>query len=170
MEKRIPIWILWGIIGLLVAVNLILLAGFGWQYRQNQLLRRQFAPLASNQSESTAAVDAYVKLYSDQDYKGEVLTVLPLQAPQDKEGLRGDIDFFAAIPPDNATSRDFNDKASSAIYLLPKGWTLVLFQDANYQSTQLRLVGTGQTEKIRDFRDTEPPFNDKATSLRWIQE
>ena len=170
MEKRTPTWILWGLIGLLAVVIFFLLGAFGWQYQQNRRLRQQLVPSAGNMTDDDVVVGAYVKLYSDQNYKGEVLTLLPLQAPREQMGLRGDVEFLWSVPPDNATSRDFNDKASSAIYLLPKGWTVVLFQDAQFKNAQLPLVGTGQVEKIPDFRDTEPPFNDRATSLRWIQE
>jgi hypothetical protein len=170
MEKRIPSWVFWGLIGLLVFINLILLSAFVWQYRQNQRLREQLVSLEFNNTETTTMENAYVKLYSDQNYKGEVLTIVPLQAPQTKMGLHGDLKFLAAVQPDNATSKDFNDKASSAIYLLPKGCTVVLFQDANFKNEQLQLIGTGKLEKIPDFRNTDPPFNDFATSLRWIQE
>lgn len=170
MEKRIPSWVFWGLIGLLVFLNLILLSALIWHYRQNQRLREQLISLEFNNTETTTMENAYVKLYSDQDYKGEVLTIVPLQAPKTKMGLRGDLKFLAAIQPDNATSKDFNDKASSAVYLLPKGCTVVLFQDANFKNEQLQLIGTGKLEKIPDFRNTDPPFNDFATSLRWIQE
>jgi hypothetical protein len=43
MKKTIPSWVLWGVIGLLVAVNLILSATVGWQYRQNGRLRQELA-------------------------------------------------------------------------------------------------------------------------------
>ena len=167
MERRVPSWILWGLIGLLTVVNLILSVAFGWQYRENLSLRKQLATLAGAMS---PLAQAYVQLYSDQDYKGEVLTLLPLEASPDKAGVRGDVDFLVTVPPDNGTSKNFNDKASSAIYFLPRGCTVVLFQDAQCQNRQLRLVGTGQVEKIPDFQDTEPPFNDEASSLRWIKE
>jgi hypothetical protein len=166
MEKRTSSWVLWGLIGLLLVVNFILVGAFGWQYRENVRLRQP----GGNKTENGALEEAYVKLYSDQDYKGEVLTLLPIRASTDKAGVRGDVEFLAAVPPDNETSRDFNDKASSAVYLLPKGWMVVLFQDANYKNTRLQLVGTGKVEKIPDFQDTEPPFNDKATSIRSIRE
>jgi hypothetical protein len=170
MKKSVPSWVLWGLIGLLAVVNLILTGAFGWQYRQNVRLRQQLDPVARNNTDNPALKNAYVKLYSDQDYKGEVFTVLPLRAPPDQAGVRGDVDFLVDVSPDNGASKDFNDKASSAIYFLPKGWTVVLFQDAHYKNTQLQLVGTGEAEKIPDFQNTEPPFNDKTTSLRWIQE
>jgi ankyrin repeat protein len=46
MRKAIPSWVLWGVIGLLVAINLILFVVVGWQYRENGRLRRQFPALA----------------------------------------------------------------------------------------------------------------------------
>lgn len=46
MKKAIPSWVLWAVIGLLVAINLILVAGFGWQYWENGRLRRQLSALA----------------------------------------------------------------------------------------------------------------------------
>ena len=43
MNKTIPSGVLWGVIGLLVVVNLILVATVGWQYRQNGRLRQELA-------------------------------------------------------------------------------------------------------------------------------
>jgi len=43
MKKTIPSWVLWGVIGLLVMVNLLLVATVGWQYRENGRLRRELS-------------------------------------------------------------------------------------------------------------------------------
>jgi hypothetical protein len=170
METRMHPRIFWGLVGLLLFVNFVLLSALAWQYRQNVRLRQRFGTTAARNTGSTAAESPYVKLYSEQDFQGEVLTLLAQQAPADQTGVRGDVDFLTTIPPDNGTSGNFNDKASSAVYFLPTGWTVILCQDAHYENTQFRLVGTGRLEKIRDLRDTQPPFNDQASSIRWIQE
>jgi hypothetical protein len=167
MEKSTPSWIPWSLAGLLLVINFILVGAFIWQYHENGRLRQQSG---GNKAEAGALAGAYVKLYSDQEYKGEVLTILPSQAPPNETGVHGDVGFLVDVQPDNGTSRNFNDKASSTIYLLPKGWSVVLFQDAQYQNRQLRLVGTGQEERIPDFQATDPPLNDNVSSVRWIQE
>jgi len=46
MKKAIPSWVLWAVIGLLVVINLILVAVVGWQYWENGRLRRQFSDRA----------------------------------------------------------------------------------------------------------------------------
>jgi ankyrin repeat protein len=46
MKRAIPSWILWAVIGLLLATNLTLTITVGWQYRENGRLRRQFSALA----------------------------------------------------------------------------------------------------------------------------
>ncbi len=42
MKRTIPSWILWAVIGLLLATNLTLVVTVGWQYWENGRLRRQF--------------------------------------------------------------------------------------------------------------------------------
>jgi ankyrin repeat protein len=46
MKKTIPSWILWTVIGLLLATDLILTISAGWQYRENERLRRELLALA----------------------------------------------------------------------------------------------------------------------------
>jgi ankyrin repeat protein len=43
MKKPIPSWVLWGVIGLLVVVNLILLVAAGWLLEDNWRLRQELA-------------------------------------------------------------------------------------------------------------------------------
>ncbi len=43
MKKIIPSWVLWGVIGLLVVVNLILLATAGWLFADNRRLRQELS-------------------------------------------------------------------------------------------------------------------------------
>ena len=45
MKRAIPSWILWVVIGLLLATNLALTITVGWQYLENGRLRRQFSTL-----------------------------------------------------------------------------------------------------------------------------
>jgi hypothetical protein len=132
-------------------------------------LSRHPAPPTNQQVAGIAIADSYVKLYDDPDYAGAVLTFLPAAA-RSTNGLRGDITDFAHIQPDNHDGSDFNDRASSITYLLPAGWTVILFEDADFKGKQLKLVGTGKVEKIPDLADTQPSFYDKASSLRWLQE
>lgn len=46
MNKTIPSRVLWGVLGLLLVVNLILIATVSWQYRENGRLRRELMALA----------------------------------------------------------------------------------------------------------------------------
>src|SRR6185503_3540554 len=46
MKKAIPSWVFGGVIGLLMAINLILFVVVGWLYRENGRLRRQFSARA----------------------------------------------------------------------------------------------------------------------------
>jgi ankyrin repeat protein len=58
MKKAIPSWVLWGVIGLLLVVNLILVATVGWQYRQNGRLRQELvAALAQASSADPSPED-----------------------------------------------------------------------------------------------------------------
>src|SRR5690348_10020354 len=95
--------------------------------------------------------NAWVKLYEDPEFGGQALTVLHSSAKPDSVATLGDIGNFDDTPPDNKTDRDFNDKASSVTFLLPKGWTAILFEDADYKNAQFKLVGTGKVESISDF-------------------
>jgi hypothetical protein len=112
--------------------------------------------------------DAYVKLYADPDYGGEMLTILPWEAPSNDVAVRGDVENFDGLPPDSRDPVSFNDKASSAIYLLPKGCTVILFEHARFDGQQYKLVGTGKVEAIPDFKITHPAFDGITSSLRWI--
>ncbi len=112
--------------------------------------------------------DAYVKLYADPGYGGEMLTILPWEAPPNNVAVRGDIDNFDGLPPDSRDPVNFNDKASSAIYLFPKGCTVILFEHARFDGQQYKLVGTGKVEAIPDFNITHPGFDGITSSLRWI--
>lgn len=111
--------------------------------------------------------DAYVKLYTEPYYGGEVLTDLPWEASSNDVAVRGDIANFDGLPPDSRDAFDFNDKATSAVYLLPKGCTVVLYEAARFDGQQFKLVGTGKVEKIPDFDTTHPGFDDIASSLHW---
>jgi RNA polymerase sigma factor (sigma-70 family) len=111
--------------------------------------------------------DAYVKLYTEPYYGGGVLTDLPWEAPSNDVAVRGDIENFDRLPPDSRDVFDFNDEASSAVYLLPKGYSIILYEDAKFDGQQFRLVGTGKIEKIPDFDKTHPGFDDTASSLHW---
>ena len=43
--------------------------------------------------------------------------------------------------------KDFNDKASSAQWEIPPGWSFVLYSDTNYKDRHYYLRGTGQKEE-----------------------
>ncbi len=111
--------------------------------------------------------DAYVKLYSQSDFQGEVLTILPWEAPSNDVAVRGDIDNFDGLPPDSRGVFNFNDKASSAVYLLPKGCDVVLYEHAKFDGQQFKLVGTGKVERIADFDSRQPGFDGITSSLHW---
>ena len=113
--------------------------------------------------------EAYVKLYSASDSGGRVLDIRPLTVPTNEVALCGDVENFDHVPSDDREIADFNDQTVSASYLLPKGWTAVLFENANFDGTQYQLVGTGKRETIPDFSHTQPAFDRRASSLRWVQ-
>jgi hypothetical protein len=92
---------------------------------------------------------------------------LPWEAPSNEIALRGDIDNFDGLPPDSRNANDFNDKASSAVYLLPKGCAVTLYEHAKFDGQQFKLVGTGKVVKIPDFNATHQDFDGIASSLHW---
>ena len=63
MKKAIPSWVLWSVIGLLLATNLIFTITAGWQYRQNVRLREllalaQVPPAVPSLEDATRVADA----------------------------------------------------------------------------------------------------------------
>jgi hypothetical protein len=64
MKKTIPSWVLWGVIGLLVAVNLILLVTAGWLFADNGRLRQelsrsiQMSPVVTSPEDVRRIIDA----------------------------------------------------------------------------------------------------------------
>jgi len=113
--------------------------------------------------------EASVTLYEDPGYGGQSLTLFPPTAATNVAGQRGDIRDFVDASPDGAPG-DFNDKTSSATYLLPKGWSVVFFEDADYKAAQYKLVGTGKPEAIPDFSAVAPALDNKISSVRWVRE
>jgi RNA polymerase sigma factor (sigma-70 family) len=114
--------------------------------------------------------DAYVKLYSSNGCRGRVLTIRAPVASANDAALRGDVQNFDGIPSDDRLMRNFNDKTESAACLLPKGWTVVLFEAAHFDGAQYKLVGTGKPETIPNFNDIQAKLNDAISSLRWTRD
>ena len=112
--------------------------------------------------------DAYVKFFDKPDYEGQTLTVVHATGPAVVEA-RGDIHRMGLAHPDGQQNGNYNDRAMSVVYLLPKGWSVIVYEDGEFQGGQYKLVGTGRLEKIPDLDTLKPPLNQKISSLKWVQ-
>jgi len=131
------------------------------------------AAVAVNEFHSTPITlgNSYLKLYDGRNGRGHVLTIQPIGSgtltSSNKVALIGDVQNLDGIPSDHRELADFNDKTVSAVYLLPKGRTVILFEHARFGGAQYRLVGTGKVETVPDFGRTSPVFSNKVSSVRW---
>ena len=96
--------------------------------------------------------EAWVRLYDDKGIKDRMLEIIYPRDIPDMHDVRT-----------TDGKKGFNDKASSAIWKIPKGLKFVLYDDKNYKDRRYPLVGTGKTEGCYEFKN----FNDKCSSGRW---
>lgn len=96
--------------------------------------------------------EAWAELYDDKGFKDRRFTV---RYPNDYPN-------FDEVTSDDG-KKGFEDKTSSAKWLIPVGWQLVLFDDKNYKDSRFPLVGSGTVQENADLGS----FSDKCSSCRW---
>jgi|GEM_PF-2032035 len=107
--------------------------------------------------------EGWVELYDDVDFKGRSIMI-------------DYVDRKKREYKDYDKVEGFEDKASSAKWLLPSGWSLLLFEDKNYKGRLRKLTGNGDVRSIADFggRDLMDPlkfyWGDKVSSSRFVKE
>lgn len=99
--------------------------------------------------------DAWVRLYDDEAFADNVLTV---KGQTDLANLK-------EVTWDNGTNGP-NDRVTSVRFQIPAGWKVMLFDDTNYKDSHYELKGTGKVVEIPKLGS----FGDKCSSLRWEQE
>ncbi len=103
---------------------------------------------------SDSGVPSWAMLFEDADFGGRHLTVFYRDSIENMKETSSDDD-----------REGFNDKASSAMYCIAYGVTCRLYEHSEHEGRKWDLVGSGELEKIRDFK--EIGFNDKTSSLMW---
>jgi len=95
---------------------------------------------------------AFARVYERDSFGGRRLTVVfnqnipDLRRATDEDGREG-----------------FDNLASSARWLIPSGWNLVLYKNRNYEGDAVELRGSG----VMDATSSFDKFGSKASSLRW---
>ncbi len=102
--------------------------------------------------------EAWVRLYDRNNYKGRFITL----DYEDRE-LRNYANFKHV--------EEFNDRASSILYAIPKNHRVRLYADTQFEGGYLNLVGTGHVQRIAAlsgsaFSDGEE-CDDEISSAEW---
>ncbi len=95
---------------------------------------------------------SFARLYTNPSFKSRRLTVTFNQNYPDLRSIVGE-----------DGSRGFDNAISSARWLIPAGWNLVLYQNKNYQGDAVELRGSGRMESSSSLGN----FVERASSLRW---
>lgn len=103
---------------------------------------------------SNTTVPSWVMLFEHNDYSGRHFTRL----------FGSNVTNMHDVSSDDG-KKDFNDKASSAMYCIAIGATCRLWQDKDFKGQHRDLKGTGQLEQI-DLK--AEGFNDKTSALQWL--
>jgi len=127
------------------------------QNRHNNLVRfNEFRPVPTSANPALTNINsAWVELYDDRGFKDRSIMVDFLD-----RNLRNYRDYDKVD--------GFEDKTSSAKWLLPRGWQYFLFEDKNYKGRMLKLAGTGRVESVSDMKSRG--WNDKVSSSRFMKE
>ncbi len=95
---------------------------------------------------------SFARLYDRESFTGRRLTVIFNQNIPDLRGIR-----------DEEGRQGFENSVSSARWLIPPGWNLVLYRRRNFQGEAVELRGSG----MMDSTSTLAKFSSRASSLRW---
>ena len=101
--------------------------------------------------------EAWVQLFEGKDFTGRKLTI---RYPRDIANLED-------VRSDNGEP-GFEDKPSSAKWVIPEGWSFVLYEDPIFEGEQTELKGSGAVQEIADF-DKFNQRENQASSGRWMK-
>ncbi len=98
--------------------------------------------------------NAWVDLYEHNNFNGRSLSLFGRKDAK--------IQNYSNILVEGSS---FNDKVSSARFLIPDGYKYRLFNDKNFHGRYLDLTGTGKVEEVGDFKNIN--FGDKVSSSQY---
>ena len=105
--------------------------------------------------------DAWVELYEHNGLKGRSIML------DYRDRALRDYDDFSNV-------EEFNDRASSVLFLIPSGYRLRLFMERARDGAFLDLVGNGQVQRIDNFSQfvlsDGLSANDRVSSAEWIDD
>ncbi len=105
----------------------------------------EFYPNFRN-TEITSLRDSLIEIYDDKDFKDRCLRI--------RGGQSSTIINYTLTSVDG---KQFDEKASSIRFQLPKGKVYELYEDAGFEGKKIVLTGTGKLQEIRDL--DQPRFN-----------
>jgi hypothetical protein len=97
----------------------------------------------------------WAELYADERFEGESVVL-----DWDDRNL-DDYDDFDELD-------DFDDEAHSLVYVAPEGCDLHVYEDADYEDSELVFAGTGRVERILDLDARPYGFGDEIDSMRFL--
>ncbi len=106
----------------------------------------------------TSIDEAWVEVYDKRNFDGRSIIL---------DYVDGNFRDYANLEK----IEEFDNKASSVIYTIPKGFSLRLFNEPNHRGAYLDLIGTGHPERIEDFAKMHlsagETADNKISSIEW---
>ncbi len=113
----------------------------------------EFRPVPASVSPPIRSLQkAWIELYDDKHFKDRSVMIDYID-----QGLRNYQDYDRVD--------GFEDKTSSAKWLLPPDWQYLLFEDKHYKGRMMRLPGTGNVSSNSDFKG----WNDMVSSSKFAK-